>query len=136
MDELSNGSFTTLSFYPSYSLHYPGNVQWDGKYLAATDMAYNGKMTPAVLRLVVFGSDAFIIGTTMLADSCGGYGNWAIEPWIVGKTALGGNIDCPDRFDFWKYPVGGQPASTLSAPLTYSNVGGETVSAAQQQEKR
>jgi len=45
-----------------------------------------------------------------------------------GKVVVGGNLWCTNRFDYWTYPAGGNPESSLKAAPTEPH--GQSVSIA------
>jgi hypothetical protein len=71
------------------------------------------------------------VGTTVLEDTCFSEmgASTVMQPFVVGTrdtpknrrqglTVVGGNLDCASRFNYWAYPAGGTPASSLqNAPL-------------------
>jgi hypothetical protein len=43
------------------------------------------------------------------------------QPFITGKTVIGGNLQCNNdgsqpKFDYWAYPGGGNPTRSLESP--------------------
>ncbi|HKU80694.1 MAG TPA: hypothetical protein VJP76_00890 [Candidatus Tumulicola sp.] len=80
----------------------PGNVQWDGTYLAIGDRA-----DATVYRFKVAGGAASEVSSTKLGnalDTC--------QFWIRGKTLVGPNFSGGNVM-YWSYPRGGQPTKTI-----------------------
>jgi hypothetical protein len=74
-----------------------------------------------------------------LTDNCNGDEADVFQPFIVGtkntpsnktqgKVVVGGNLWCTNRFDYWTYPAGGNPESSLKAAPTEPH--GQSVSIA------
>lgn len=126
MAELSRGGHKLASIKLKETIHYPGGVMWDGKYVTATDQEYEGQELTAVYQLEIRGMSARVIGTTVLAQNCGG-GSYSDvpQPFIVtdgktqGRTLVGGNYNCLYTVGYWAYPAGGDPAKTLHDPPGY-----------------
>jgi hypothetical protein len=109
------------------SIEYANGAAWDGKYLVLSGQAYNGYAT--ILYQTTEGSkgDLTIVGKTVLRDSaCESDSAGFYEPFIVGRKntpenkqqghiLIAGNGACTYRFDFWKYPGGGNPYKELAA---------------------
>lgn len=102
--ELAKGasSFNPVSI--SNTIDYPGNIQWDGKYVTVNDQdAF------AIYQYSVSGTTATLKGTVSLsgASDCD-------QTWIA-KTV----VYCPDagagNGKVYKYPAGGSPIATLTA---------------------
>jgi hypothetical protein len=117
-----------------------GGIMWDGQYLALTVQPYNGQNATQIYQATEKASgDLKVVHRTFLKDTCWDHSDFVglIQPFIVGKrntpsnrtqgtVLVGGNRPCKNRFDFWKYPSGGDPTSELkSAPTTIT---GQSVS--------
>jgi len=84
----------------------PGQVQWDGQYLALGDAG----VTPSVVyQLKIAGGAASVAGTTTLGSS-----KSVRQFWIDGGTLIG--PDYGSDVGFWSYPAGGSPTKTLKVP--------------------
>jgi hypothetical protein len=119
-----------------------GGIMWDGKYLALTVQPYSLQNATQIYQAAEKANgDLTVVHRTYLKDTCWKNSDFVglIQPFVVGKkntpsnrtqgeVLVGGNRPCKNRFDFWKYPSGGDPASELkSAPTT---VTGQSVSLA------
>jgi hypothetical protein len=118
------------------TVSFPGSIQWDGKYMAATDQSYKGGTISALYRLSVSGSQATVIGTTRLSDEClkdGKPHNDIVQPFINGVNfpvhrAMGGNLWCTYRVNFWYYQRGGVPRRSLPYDISPELAAGQTLS--------
>lgn len=124
---------TKVSF--DKTIHEAAGIMWDGKYLALADTnpyaGTNYAITAIYQAKRTASGGLTTVGTTILKDTCFyGMGDTLVtQPFIVGAkntpknrrqglTVVGGNLDCASRFDYWAYPAGGTPASSLqNAPL-------------------
>ena len=105
--ELAKGgsSFSPVSL--SNTIGFPGNIQWDGKYVTVNDQdAFE------IYQYSVSGTTATLKGTVSLsgATDCD-------QTWIA-KTV----VYCPDagagNGKVYKYPAGGSPIATLTASFS------------------
>jgi hypothetical protein len=87
------------------AIHYPGGVQWDGKYIAVGDQNYDNSGKSAIFHIT--GSNGKIIGTTKFDDT-GRVGHW----WIDGQTVIAPNIT-DGVVHFYNYPAGGSATKTI-----------------------
>jgi hypothetical protein len=119
------------------TIYFPGGVQWDGHYLAATDQAYNGGHTSSIYRITVTESGASIVNNVELTDACYKGStpyNDVVQPFINGTArpfhaVVAGNLACDYRYNYWSVIRGGDPKHSMpdhTAPLLAS---GQTVSA-------
>ena len=113
LSELPWGSsaFEVLSI--DGSLINPGQVQWDGTY-----MAYEGfeKGQVNIFRLSVSGSTASIVQTVKL----NGIRGWAWQSWIYGGRILvpySNHGNGARNASQWKYPKGGPKSKTFTLAL-------------------
>lgn len=100
------------------TIHYPGAVVWDGAHLGFTDQRYGGEDQTAIYRVTLSGANVTVFDTTKLSDRCSGDESDVIQPFVVPNvsppnTIVGGNAWCSKRFNFWTYPPGGTPKSSL-----------------------
>jgi hypothetical protein len=100
------------------TISFPGGATWDGTYLAFTDQQYGGRSTAAIYQVQeVVSGGLSVIGTTRLTDNCYANHTDVVQPFIVRKVVVGGNLVCTNQVDYWRYPFGGRPSSSLpSAP--------------------
>jgi hypothetical protein len=113
---------------PSYS--GSGGFEWDGRHLVFTVITDESSTIVRVKESPATG-DLTVTGTTALEDTC--YNDYVdlANPFLLGKkntpvnrsesrTVLGANLWCADagtaKVDFWKYPQGGEPQSSLPNP--------------------
>jgi hypothetical protein len=95
---------------------YPGEVQWDGKYVAVGDQEYQLVGSPPEYDSAIYqttGAGGKIVGTTVFGGS-----HDVVGFRIEGKTVIGGDrspygYKTPDDVAFYKYPAGGKPTKTL-----------------------
>lgn len=119
------------------TIYFPGGMQWDGHYMAATDQAYNGGSSSGIYRLSVGAAGAAIVGSVELTDACYKGStpyNDVVQPFINGTArpfhaVVAGNLACDNRYNYWSVIRGGDPKRSMpgtTAPLLAS---GQTVSA-------
>jgi hypothetical protein len=132
--ELPNGSrkFTLLS---GLTVGFPGAVAWDGYYLTATDQNYQYAYTTMIYRITVSGSAVKTVRATQLTDDCYPGTNWmvAVQPFVTGTTGklnavAAGNLNCPNRQNFFNYTNGGNPKRTLPSSIAPIAPYGQSVS--------
>jgi hypothetical protein len=94
-------SLSTISL--NQSIEFPGQVQWDGKYVAVGDQD-----EAAIYQFTISGTSGTKEGETSLEDS-----DDCVQVWIAGSTVI-----CPDAGDadakLYAYPAGGSPTLTIS----------------------
>lgn len=113
---------------------FPGSVMWDGKFLTLTDQEYNGAYQTGVYQAVLSSSGGTLreVGITTLTDRCRTQYADVAQPFVVGRantpvnqrqgrTIVGANAWCAKRFDFWAYPGGGRPSSSLAKAPSQPN---------------
>lgn len=105
-------------------LDNPQSAQWDGTHLTLADAHFSGKGTTSIYRVKELASgDLRLLGTTVLSDPCGQ--NNVGQPFIVaakntpvnherGTAVVGVNSACNHPIDYWPYPVGGDPTSSIT----------------------
>ncbi len=128
-----------------FNIYFPGSVMWDGKHLTLTDQDYMAQGETAIHRVTEDASGNLTeVGHTILSDGCNGNEAQVPQPFIVGtkntpvnttegNAVAGPNILCGSngsvpKFDYWKYPAGGNPTFSLQ-PAPKQPVG-ESVSIA------
>ena len=109
--ELSKGAKTFENIKLTGGLiYYPGNVQWDGKYVAVGDQNIGGFDVSAIYQTT--GAGGKIVHKTPLDDPTDGSAEDIVQFWIDGKTVVGPNNYGSDA-GFYKYPAGGKPTKTI-----------------------
>ncbi|MFY9739877.1 MAG: hypothetical protein WAK11_12635 [Candidatus Cybelea sp.] len=103
----SGNSFEPVTL--DQSIEFPGNVQWDGAYLAIGDQE-----TSVVYQFACSGTNCTTNGSTLLdgASDC-------VQFWIRKATLACGDAGNGDAA-LWHYPAGGSPYSVThpaAAPL-------------------
>jgi hypothetical protein len=118
LDELSRGGTALKNVAVTQTIKAPGQVQWDGTYLAIGDAG----VSPAkIYQFTISGSGATKAGTTTLDGTTS-----VRQSWIEGATVIG--PDYGKSVGLWKYPAGGSPAKMLRRVHGY----GATISVAAQ----
>ncbi len=113
---------------------FPGSVGWDGTYLTATDQNYQFAYTTMIYRLTVSGSAVTIVGKTHLTDDCYPNYDWmvAVQPFVGGPRKGGavaaGNLNCPNRQNFFSYANGGNPNRSEPSAIAPKAPYGQVVS--------
>lgn len=100
--ERDKGAKTFTRVKVDQPIEVPGNVQWDGAYVAIGDQAA-GK----IYRFAIGGHNAAEVGSTTLGgarDAC--------QFWIRNGTVVGPNFSGASVM-FWNYPAGGAPRRTI-----------------------
>ena len=110
-------------------IRFPGSVMWDGKFVTLTDQNYSGSQSTAIYEVTRSRGALAAVRTVALSDTCTSQFSDVQQPFIVGRkntpandaqsnVVVGGNLYCGNRFDYWAFPSGGNPTSSLiSAPL-------------------
>jgi hypothetical protein len=115
--ELAKGAKTfkniTLS---GGAIYYPGNVQWDGKYVAIGDQSVQNLNVSAIYQTT--GSGGKIVHETPLDDPTDGSSEDIVQFWIDGNAVIGPNNYGSDA-GFYKYPAGGKPTKTIKGPYAF-----------------
>ena len=120
--ELPLGGRSLRGVHLSFGIYYPASVMWDGKHLTLSDQDYLDNKETAINRVSEDASgNLTLIGQTILTDSCDGNDVEVPQPFILGKTVVGGNLRCSyygskPKFDYWPYPAGGNPTRSLQSP--------------------
>ncbi len=109
------------------TIHFPGDVQWDGKYVAVADQECSGFISSySTCIYQTTGAGGKIVGKTPLTGS-----GDILNFWIDGNTVIGPIWDDEgyNTVPFWKYPAGGKPTKTLKKG--FGDPAGAAVSVAQ-----
>jgi|HubBroStandDraft_2_1064218.scaffolds.fasta_scaffold17254_3 hypothetical protein len=121
--ELPHGGKSLRAVHLSgFGIYYPASVMWDGKHLTLSDQNYLGNNETAIDRVSEDPSgNLTLIGQAILTDDCDGNDVEVPQPFVVGKTVVGGNLRCSSygsqaKFDYWPYPAGGNPTRSLQSP--------------------
>lgn len=85
------------------SMYFPGDIKWDGKYVAIGDQS-----TALIYQFNIEGSDGLEVGSTPLSNSSDVVGYWIDGKKVIGADA--GNNDV----GYWKYPKGGKPTKIIN----------------------
>ena len=80
------------------NMYFPGDIQWDGGYLAVGDQS-----VALIYQFSMNGSDGLEVGSTPLSNS-----GDVVGFWIDGKKVIGADAEYDD-VGIWKYPAGGKP---------------------------
>jgi hypothetical protein len=107
--ELSKGSSTFEPVTLTQEIEFPGNVQWDGTYLAIGD-----QLASNVYQFACSGTSCSEHGSTQLADAGDCVQFWIDKAILACPNAAGGDVG------LWHYPAGGSPYATvrqIPAPL-------------------
>jgi hypothetical protein len=124
-------SLNIISF--DRTIYDAGSAMWDGKHLTLTSYHYSSDSGATTIYQVKVNASGGLseVGATVLTDTCVSDGNdeHTPFPFILGSkntpanmrqgtVVVGGNDSCDYRFDYWPYPAGGNPTSSLvEAPL-------------------
>ncbi len=128
----ANGTALESVLLSGATIHYAAGAVWDGDYLGVTDQNANGNNETVIYRTKITGTTGKIYGRTHLDDRCDGNHSDVAVPFAVrdgrgrAHAVIGGNLWCPNRFDFWSYPLGGRPARLL--PEAPAKPYGESIS--------
>lgn len=109
--ELANGGHAFQNVAMNQTIGFPGDVQWDGKYLAVGDQSND-----VVYQFAISGSTAVLAGSTSLHGASD-----VFQFWITGGTnrnrqgtAIVGASYGNNRVEVWDYPAGGTPTKRLA----------------------
>jgi energy-converting hydrogenase Eha subunit B len=100
--ELPRGSTKSRTITTSNVVGFPGSVQWDGKYLAVTDM-----YGPSIYRYTISGTKAMLKDTVSLQGA-----SVCTQTWIVPGTVFCADAGNDDG-EVFDYPAGGSVKATL-----------------------
>lgn len=118
LDELAHGSTTLTNIAVRQTINTPGQVQWDGKYIAIGDA---GLSPSRIYQFSISGTSAKKVGATTLDGSSS-----LRQSWIQGTYVIAPDLN--KAVGFWNYPAGGSPTKILGRVHGY----GATVSPATQ----
>ena len=95
--ELPAGSTQFTGITLNQAINEPGNLEWDGKYMAIGDSSTN-----VIYQFSMNGSTGTEVGSTTL----GGVNYYLTQFWIVGSKVVGAAA-VDKKVGIWKYPAGG-----------------------------
>jgi hypothetical protein len=84
------------------TIGWPGEVQWDGKYLAIQDQSFG----TVIYQFAISGSQATKVGTTNLGGAGGVHQTWIQGGTLIAPNTCLNSCDYSDAL-FYKYPAGG-----------------------------
>ncbi len=94
--------FTSISL--NQAVNEPGNLQWDGKYMAIGDSS-----TDVIYQFSFSGSAGTEVGSTVLGGVTYGLNQF----WIVGSSVVGAAA-VQNEVGIWKYPAGGSAVKVIN----------------------
>ena len=101
--EMASGSSSFKAVTLPNTIAFPGEMQWDGKYVTLNDQSGH-----AIYQYSVASDVATLKGTVALNNTSD-----CVQTWIAGKL-----VYCPDfgneNMTVFKYPAGGSSIATLS----------------------
>jgi hypothetical protein len=104
---LASGGSSLSTVTLNQSVEFPGQVQWDGKYVAVGDQD-----EATLYQFTISGSSGTKEGSTPLDESSD-----CVQVWIDGSTVI-----CPDYpnadVKLYAYPAGGDPTSEITSGLS------------------
>lgn len=103
--------FTNITL--NETIHEPGTVQWDGKYLAVGDASTN-----IIYQFSISGS----AGTEMGSTSMNGVKYGVNQFWIEGAKVVGAAA-ADGEIGIWKYPAGGAAVKVIKQNGSYAPIG-------------
>ncbi|MBV8067686.1 MAG: hypothetical protein JO113_06895, partial [Candidatus Eremiobacteraeota bacterium] len=109
--ELPKGSTSFTDITLDQKIHYPGAVQWDGKYIAFEDT-----FDDMVYRVKVAGSRGFAVKSLRFK---GQRGDLLVQFWIAGSSILmpyGSFYRTIHSVGYWPYPAGGKSEKVVHVP--------------------
>ncbi|MBV8530909.1 MAG: hypothetical protein JO104_06295 [Candidatus Eremiobacteraeota bacterium] len=103
----SSSTFTNITLSGATD-YFPGNVQWDGSYVAVGDQQYQNANASAVYRTT--GASGKVVGTTPLTGAKDVMGFY-----VLPKThsLIGPDVDDND-VGLYRYPAGGNPTNRIA----------------------
>jgi hypothetical protein len=113
------------------AIHYPGNVRWDGKYVAVGDQQYqlvSGEWDSGIYQTT--GAGGKIVGATALGGSHDVPGFTIEGKTVIGPDRSPYSYATPNDVGFWDYLAGGKPTKTLQNKA-FDQPDGSAVSEAQ-----
>lgn len=118
--ELPAGASKSTNITLNQSIGHPGNVQWDGTYVAVGDSSTN-----KIYQFSISGTHGTKVGATRLGGATFVGQFWIQGAQVVGPNDVGSNVG---NVKFWNYPAGGSSIKTI---MGLKKPEGVTVSVAQ-----
>jgi hypothetical protein len=110
MAELPRGGTALTRITLNQKIKTPGQVQWDGKYVAVGD---SGAAPSVIHQVSIAGGSGTIVSSTELD------GAKDVEQfWVQGKRVVAPDFE-NDDVGFWSYPAGGSPTKTITGVHGY-----------------
>ena len=106
---LAHGSHAFTKITLDQTIHWPGAVQWDGKYMAVGEQGINGNGS-VIYRFAIHANHGMKVGATPLGSSREVVQFWIDPPNVIGPDNGG---DYGSAVKFWDYPRGGSPNRSL-----------------------
>jgi hypothetical protein len=106
---LPHGKTAFVNLTANKSIGFPGDVRWDGRFIAIGNQSKN-----EIYRFSVTGAHAKLQGVTLLGGAADVIGFWIDGDIVVGADYRGNQIG------YWKYPGGGaalQFVNGIQSPL-------------------
>jgi hypothetical protein len=104
---LPSGSSTFTNLTLNQSIAAPGGIMWDGQYMTLAD---SGVSPSPIYRFTVNGTNATVVGSTMLS------GSDVVQYWIDGQQVVGPQPKSA-KVGIWKYPAGGKAVRIVKEDL-------------------
>jgi hypothetical protein len=101
--ELPAGSTQFTEITLNKAINEPGDLEWDGKYMAIGDSSTN-----VIYQFSMNGSTGTEVGSTTLE----GVKYYVTQFWIVGSNVVGAAA-VDQKVGIWKYPTGGAPVKLI-----------------------
>jgi hypothetical protein len=111
--ELPKGGTALMNVNLSRNVNCCGQVQWDGHHITIED-----QQAGAIYRLSFSGSTGMVIGTTHLK----GWTAANAQSWMENGMVIQPNGNSATEIASWRYPRGGAPASSITAPAALFGV--------------
>ncbi|MGA8474395.1 MAG: hypothetical protein WB681_04950 [Candidatus Cybelea sp.] len=109
--ELPKGGSTFQNVTLDRPARWPGNLQWDGNYLALATLNLTEPQGQKhlVYRVKVSGSSGHVVKTIVFKHELPFLGSWIYANTLIGVLSSNEN-----NLAFWHYPTGGKPFQKLT----------------------
>jgi len=104
------------------TIHFPGAVHWDGKYVAVGDQQFSGGSfyeTTGIYQTT--GASGKIVGSTALTGSSDVENYWIDGGTVIGPDLCQNSCTGSSSVGFWKYPAGGKATKTIEKGWSSDN---------------